>query len=135
MLRAIFHAWERHLADVTKDRVVRPFDWGTDWIPLRRGIDHAGANSDQTRDDDASRNMQAWVSHVMADTDAFYTPEPTSRYTLADQGDGQLLTFPSASDAALRKQHRILPVLSNDRGAGIACAQAGGGCGAAAVER
>jgi hypothetical protein len=33
MLQAIFHAWERRLASVTKDRVVRPFEWGLDWIP------------------------------------------------------------------------------------------------------
>ena len=33
MLQALFHAWERRLASVTKDRVVRPFDWGLDWIP------------------------------------------------------------------------------------------------------
>ena len=33
MLQAFFHAWERRLASVTTDRVVRPFDWGLDWIP------------------------------------------------------------------------------------------------------
>ena len=33
MLQAFFHAWERRLASVTKDRVVRPFEWGLDWIP------------------------------------------------------------------------------------------------------
>ena len=33
MLQAFFHAWERRLASVTKDRVVRPFDWGLEWIP------------------------------------------------------------------------------------------------------
>ena len=33
MLQALFHAWERRLASVTTDRVVRPFDWGLDWIP------------------------------------------------------------------------------------------------------
>ena len=27
-----FHAWERRLHAVSKDRVVRPFDWGLDWI-------------------------------------------------------------------------------------------------------
>ncbi len=33
MLQAFFHAWERRLASVTTDRVVRPFEWGLDWIP------------------------------------------------------------------------------------------------------
>ena len=85
MLRAIFHAWERHLADVTKDRVVRPFDWGVEWIPPNG---HAAFPPD--------RAVQDWISRVMADTDAFYTPEPTSDYTLAPANHGQLLTFPSA---------------------------------------
>jgi hypothetical protein len=86
MLQALFHAWERRLADVTTDRVVRPFDWGLDWIPTnghRRGT----APADLVRD---------WVTHVMADTDAFFTPPPTGDYTLAPQPDHELLTFPSA---------------------------------------
>ena len=33
MLQAFFHAWERQLAAVTTDRVVRPFEWGLEWIP------------------------------------------------------------------------------------------------------
>ena len=33
MLQAFFHAWERRLASVTTDRMVRPFEWGLDWIP------------------------------------------------------------------------------------------------------
>jgi hypothetical protein len=93
MLQAIFHAWERRLAAVTKNRVVRPFDWGLDWIePPRLRPDTA-----------PPLVLQDWVAHVMADTDAFYTPPPTSAYRLqrspapAEPGD-QLLTFPSALD-------------------------------------
>ena len=32
MLSLFFHAWERRLVAVTKDRLVRPFEWGLDWI-------------------------------------------------------------------------------------------------------
>ena len=32
MLSRFFHNWERRLASVTKDRVVRPFEWGLDWL-------------------------------------------------------------------------------------------------------
>jgi hypothetical protein len=94
VLRAIFHAWERHLADVTKDRIVRPFDWGTEWIPPRPSIDPSNA-------------MQEWVSQVMADTDAFYTPAPTTDYTLAAGEDGQLLTFPSAYATPHRENNTV----------------------------
>ena len=86
MLKTLFHAWERRLADVAKNRVVRPFEWGLDWIP-----------SNGNAPDAAPRDvMRAWVTHVMADTDAFYTPGPTSDYTLTPTAAGDMLTFPSA---------------------------------------
>ena len=98
MLTRIFHAWERRLADVTTDRVVRPFEWGLDWIhdkdlrPALSGVE--GAQPHEIVGD--------WVSTVMADTDAFFTPPPTTDYTLraadAATGDPALLTFPSALD-------------------------------------
>jgi dienelactone hydrolase len=88
MLQAFFHAWERHLASVSKDRVVRPFEWGLDWIPQR------GFPSD-TRPD---LILSDWVSDVMEDTDAFYAVPPTTDYHLDTAGDdgGQRLQFPSA---------------------------------------
>src|SRR5713226_6588267 len=90
MLQAFFHAWERRLADVTKDRVVRPFDWGLDWIPDNG---HAPGASHATEAADA---VGDWVSRVMADTDAFFTSPATTDYTLRAAPDGDLLTFPSA---------------------------------------
>jgi hypothetical protein len=86
MLQAFFHAWERRLASVTKDRVVRPFDWGLEWIPAN------GHRPDAL----PAEVIGDWVSLVMADTDAFFTPPPTSDYTLRPAPDGGLLTFPSA---------------------------------------
>ena len=86
MLQAFFHAWERRLASVTKDRVVRPFEWGLDWIP-ENGHRSDGPALDLIGD---------YVSTVMADTDAFFTPPPTTQYTLQRGADGDLLTFPSA---------------------------------------
>jgi hypothetical protein len=118
MLRAIFHAWERRLADVTKDRVVRPFDWGVEWIPfdahsslragpfdshnsLRAGRFDSPSSLTASREngrngDDPAAAVQAWVSEVMDDTDTFYTPAPTADYTLTPAADGNVLTFPSA---------------------------------------
>src|SRR3954465_3890410 len=87
MLQALFHAWERRLASVTTDRVVRPFEWGLDWIP-RNGHGDGATGADAVGE---------WVSAVMADSDAFFTPPPTSDYTLAATVEGgDLLTFPSA---------------------------------------
>jgi len=86
MLQAFFHAWERRLASVTKDRIVRPFEWGLDWIP---GNGHAPAAV-------PADVIGEYVSRVMSDTDAFFTPAPTDKYTLTPGADGDLLTFPSA---------------------------------------
>src|SRR5215213_8168473 len=94
MLQALFHAWERRLASTTKDRVVRPFEWGLDWIPangrstlLRPGHRPGTPPQDVVAD---------WVAHVMADTDAFFTPPATADYSMKASPDGEVLTFPSA---------------------------------------
>lgn len=86
MLQALFHAWERRLADVTKDRIVRPFEWGLDWVPP----------NGHRRDAAPADVVGGWVSQVMHDTDAFFTPPPTTDYALTPAADGDLLTFPSA---------------------------------------
>jgi hypothetical protein len=91
VLQRFFHAWEHRLASITKDRVVRPFDWGLDWIPSNG---HHG---------DAGRALEHWVEDVMRDSQAFFTPSPTSEFDFTDaspelQRDGQAgtLRFPSA---------------------------------------
>jgi len=79
VLQTAFHAWERRLASATTDRVVRDFDWGLDWI---------GDDTD----------LHAWVERVMQNTDCFFTPPPTTDYSLSaptTEGD-RILTFPSA---------------------------------------
>jgi dienelactone hydrolase len=85
MIARAFHWWEQRLHDVSRTtRVVRPFDWGLDWIP-QNGHPHAGPPLDVVR---------RWVDGVMADTDAFFTPSPTQDYVF-DAAAGEL-TFPSA---------------------------------------
>src|SRR5712692_338240 len=87
MLQAFFHAWERKLVAATTDRVVRPFEWGLEWIP----------SNGHPRNADPRDVLSDWVSGIMADTDAFFTPPPTTDYMLQTTSDGVgLLTFPSA---------------------------------------
>src|SRR5688572_5620785 len=111
MLQAIFHAWERKLASVTTDRVVRPFEWGLEWIP------QAGSPVEEPAD-----AIGGWVSHVMADTDAFYAPSPTNNYTLsAPSPDGdRLLTFPSALETPQRENNTVYCRLFPARASGLA---------------
>ena len=113
MFQAFFHAWERRLASVTKDRVVRPFEWGLDWIP-ENGHVTAGPQ-------DA---IDRYVSQVMADTDAFFTPPPTSAYTLTPQDDADVLTFPSALDTPHSSNNTVYARLFRARGERAAGASA-----------
>jgi dienelactone hydrolase len=82
MLAPLFHSWERRLADVTSNRVVRPFDWGHDWLCAAR---------------DAA-DLEQYVERVLHDTDSFYTPAATDDYELrpAANDEPALLSFPSA---------------------------------------
>jgi dienelactone hydrolase len=94
MLARFFHRWEERLADSSRtERLVRPFDWGVDWI---------GSNG-HTSDVAPQHVVRQWIDGVMADTDAFFTPSPTSDYgftpgahATASDGEAGTLTFPSA---------------------------------------
>jgi hypothetical protein len=94
----LFHGWERYLAARSDDeRVVRPFDWGLDWIS---GNDHGSSSAPVQERDSTPRSssadpfacLDAWVSRAMADSDGFYACPPTDAYSF----DGTWLTFPSA---------------------------------------
>jgi dienelactone hydrolase len=137
MLSSLFHSWEHRLADVTKDRVVRPFEWGLDWLPPN-GSDPAT---------DPERHIEEWAADAMADSDAFFRPPATDEFefTEADpaalaSGEGSLrfqsaLTtphpennvvharwFPAAGDAPIgRREGRgravvVLPQWNSDAG-------------------
>jgi dienelactone hydrolase len=81
VISRFFHAWEHRLANSTKDRQVRPFEWGAEWLP-----------SNGTHELAADARVEHWVESVMRDTHAFFTPAPTTDYEF----DGATLRFPSA---------------------------------------
>ncbi|MCY4598421.1 MAG: dienelactone hydrolase family protein [Acidobacteria bacterium] len=80
MITRLFHHWERRLAARTVDRVVRPFEWGVDWVP----------EADPALPPDAS--LAAWAAAAMTDTDRFYALPRSADFRF----DGRQLTFPSA---------------------------------------
>ena len=87
MIAPFFHAWERRLASVTTNRVVREFDWGLDWIPngSLTGRPHRGDDAEQ---------VEQWVADVMRDTGAFFEIPGTQDYSY-DRATTSL-SFPSA---------------------------------------
>ena len=124
MLQAFFHAWERRLASVTTDRVVRPFEWGLEWIPQnghphrrRHPGDVAAATGSRT-----SCRIRTRSSRRRRPSDYHFEP--------AADGSGLPDVSERARDAASRQQHGALPVLP---GATVGTASHGGA--AARVER
>jgi hypothetical protein len=81
VLSQVFHRWERRLAAAATDRVIRPFEWGTEWL-------HGAA---ATEGGDADR-LERWAAAMLAESDRFYALEPCDAYQL----DGDVLRFPSA---------------------------------------
>ncbi len=102
MLESLFHAWEHRLASVTKDRVVRPFEWGLDWLPVPgRGP--------------ADAQVHAWVDDVMRDSQAFFTAPATSDYAFAaaaghqsGKGEAGTLRFASALETPHRENNTVV---------------------------
>jgi hypothetical protein len=77
-----FHRWERRLASVDNDRIVRPFEWGGEWI---EGLDTA-------TDDTIAGQFAEWADQAVANSEAFFALEPCNEYVL----NGDDLSFPSA---------------------------------------
>ena len=104
MFTNVFHAWERRLHAVSKDRVVRPFEWGLDWIEPT-GIRH----------DTSPENMLLdWASHAVADSQRFFDTPDTSDYTFNPGLTARPVGVVSKrdADAVSGKQHRARVVFS-----------------------
>jgi hypothetical protein len=87
MIAKFFHAWEERLASVTKDRLVRPFEWGLDWIETNG---HAPDAPPETI-------LLDWAAHALSDSERFFDTPDTSNYTFTPEAGGATgrLSFPS----------------------------------------
>jgi dienelactone hydrolase len=79
VLSGVFHAWERRLASAATDRVVRPFEWGAEWI-------------DGQPAGDIGAHLEQWADRTVAASEAFFATPPCDDYSLS----GDWLTYPSA---------------------------------------
>ena len=79
MIARLFHAWERRLVAVTTDRVVRPFEWGLDWLP------------DARRTEGPADALRAWAAAATADSERWYALPSCEGFRF----DGRRLEFPS----------------------------------------
>jgi len=82
VIARLFHHWERQLAGAAVGRVVRPFEWGLDWLPpIER--ERAGTPADI---------LEAYARRAVADSDGFYATVPAPHYEFS----GGTLRFESA---------------------------------------
>lgn len=81
MLSRVFHGWERKLAAAANNRVVRPFEWGVEWI-----------DDDQDASMAHAERLERWAAAMVADSDRFFALSECHDYSL----DGEWLSFPSA---------------------------------------
>ena len=80
MLAKFFHAWEHRLLAVDTNRIVRPFEWGLDWLD---GPDNQTSSP--------ARQVEHWATRALSDP-RWFDPPPCQDYCLRDDQ----LTFPSA---------------------------------------
>jgi dienelactone hydrolase len=90
MLAPLFHAWERRLHARTPDRVVRPFEWGLEWV---------NANG-HPHDATPEVVLAVWAAKALADTPRFFDVPPTSDFAWEPEPTGRdgwagTVTFPS----------------------------------------
>ena len=75
--------WETRLATQDTNRVVRPFEWGAEWLD---GVHHNG---------DAAQSVAAYVDHAVANSPEFFRPTHRPNFCLS----GNVLTFPSCIES------------------------------------
>jgi pimeloyl-ACP methyl ester carboxylesterase len=81
VIARVFHHWERRLASADNNRIVRPFEWGLDWL-----------DGFQPSPDVDDESLAAWADATVANSGEFFRIDPCDEYAL----DGDRLTFPSA---------------------------------------
>ena len=117
MLKRIFYRWERSLASADNNRMVRPFEWGADWL-TDDGREPGG---------DPEPFIREYVERVMQDSHAWYAVDPAPAYGTsplpADARPGErMITFPSAVTTRHPENNtvhlRYFPAASKRRGNG-----------------
>lgn len=107
----LFHNWERRIAAATTNRVVRPFEWGLDWLDLPSADLNGGSLA----------AFERFVDAAMADTTAYFHATPASAYDF-DEASGTL-----RFESALHTPHdtnnivnaRYFPAENGQRKAGV----------------
>jgi hypothetical protein len=79
MIGPLFNVWERRLAAVDTNRIIRPFEWGLDWLGLPES-------------DDPLAQIRAWAQDAVEHSGEFFSAPQTTDF----ERRGGDLRFPSA---------------------------------------
>ena len=79
MIAPLFNIWERRLASVDTNRIIRPFEWGLDWIDLPDTADPL-------------TTLKDWARDTVSASERFFAATPVDAFELKDD----VLRFPSA---------------------------------------
>lgn len=91
MLRRFFYRWEVKLAEKDRNRSVRPFDWGLEYL---------GCGPSAS---DPQRQLLAYAQGVLEASGDFFSCEKVPRYKL----EGNHLTFPSPLPGRWKKNNTV----------------------------
>jgi dienelactone hydrolase len=90
MLARLFDGWERRLYERTTDRLVRPFEWGLDWLGLDGTPDDGGPEA----------RVEEFSDRAARCSTEFFNVPPTDDYVWEPSGGGApeagTVVFPSA---------------------------------------
>ena len=120
VLSGVFHAWERRLAAASTDRIVRPFEWGLDWV----GGDDAAAvagrhiSSMGRRHGGVERAVlrAAAVQRLHARRRVALVSERASTTPHAENNTVRARYFPERSPAGRKRAVIVLPQWNADAG-------------------
>src|SRR5581483_6253921 len=90
--------WERRLASRDTNRVVRPFEWGTDWLASIGYSRSAGDANGKT-----ASCFSRFAQEAVRRSDQFYSYEPVRDYHL----ENELLTFTSPAASPYPENDRV----------------------------
>ena len=72
--------WEHDLATRDTNRVVRPFEWGLEWLD---GAGFSSCPAEAEAGGDAAASVSRFVAEALSDSDRFYSYAPVGDYRLS----------------------------------------------------
>lgn len=100
MIAPLFYRWERQLASVDNNRVVRPFEWGHEWV---------GADANAA---DPQKHVLDWARSWAGRSDEFFAVDAAADYAL---DASNTLTFTSALSSPYDVNNRVTARLFHAR--------------------